>query len=202
MIRTLVLVAGIASLCNGATIHGRITEIPKEIAPSGARVSVDGGQLVALVDESGHFALNGLEPGSHIMQVALEDLVFPPIRLDVSEVANRFRAVVNDGSSRTLVNAMSAAAAAEASASSGGDVPVVPISPVGRHKYYVPREHFSVMSIVKNPMVLMMLFSVGMVYIMPLIADQDEMKAQMKDMQKSINQVQGAGAGGKPIAAK
>jgi hypothetical protein len=182
------------TVVGSATLRGQVTDAPAKVDLSKGRVIVDGGLHVAAVDEHGQFAIPAQQAGSHILEFSVGDLFIAPVRVEVSETKHdRFRATVNDGSGRVIVNAMNDASYEEASASVGADFPVIVVSPIGEHKYFVPREGFNVMSMVKNPMVLMMLFSLGMVYVMPLIADQDEMKAQMKDMQKTLNTAQGAG---------
>jgi hypothetical protein len=195
-----VLVATLVSLAAAhATVHGVLVDVPKMTHGSQARVQLDGGARVALADTAGQFVFSNVEAGSHVVDVTLGDLVFPQVRLDVSEKTDRFRAVFNDGSNRVLVNAMNDNSAADAAASAGADYPLVQLAPVGQYKYYVPREHFSIWSLLKNPMILMMVVSAGLVYVMPLMVDQDDMRAQMKDLQAQASpQVQQQQQGQQP----
>lgn len=191
----------VACVTADATVHGALGNVPPELLrDGGARLSVDGGVRVVYTRTDGSFVIPNLPVGTHIVETSLANVEFPAVRIDVSAKGdNRFRAALNDGSQKLLVNAMSAAAAAEAaSASHDGDVPMVIIDAVGKHQYFVPREEFSIMSIVKNPMVIMMLFSLGMVYVMPMISDQDEMRQQMKDLQKQADTIKGGGAAKAP----
>lgn len=48
---------------------------------------------------------------------------------------------------------------------------IIPI--MGMHNYYVPREEFSLMSIIKNPMVLMLLMSLGMFALKSMMPEED-----------------------------
>ena len=158
--RALALIAVLAAcLASGAlaaaTVRGQITDVSNKVDLSTARVIVDGGAHIVPVDSRGQFVVPAQQPGSHIFEFSVADLAVPPVRVDVSDSKqDRFRAVLNDGSARVIVNAMSDAAYEEAAASAGADFPVVLVSPIGEHKYFVPREGFNVMSMVKNPMVL------------------------------------------------
>lgn len=58
------------------------------------------------------------------------------------------------------------------------------IEAAGEVDYFIPRHQFRVWDLLKNPMVIMMLVTAGMVYVMPQLVDQDEMKTQMREMQK------------------
>jgi hypothetical protein len=181
------------------TVRGGVIDLPPGTDLSNARVLVDGGEHISPIDASGHFVLPRLEAGSHVVDVSIADLAVPQVRVDVSDkAADRYRAVYNDGSNRVLVNAMTEASAADAAASAGTEYPILHVAPAGKLRYYVPREGFNPMSILKNPMVIMMVVSLGLVYVMPLIADQDEMRASMKDMQKTVNQASATPA----VAAK
>ena len=183
----------VQSVLGSAVVHGVLADV-RGLDLTTARVIADGGKYVSPVDDKASFVFPALPVGSHVLEVSVGDAVFPPVRIDVMAEPNRYRAYVNDGSERLLVNAATESNAADAAAAAGTSYPRIVLHPVGRLSYFVPREGFSVMSILKNPMVLMMVFSLGMVYVMPLIADQDEMRAQMKDMQKTLNQAQGGAA--------
>lgn len=152
---------------------------------SSAIVMIDGGERSALADATGNFILGGVDPGTHILEIVSDDMVFPSIRLEVNERgANRYRAIVNDGSGRVLLNAFTDISAAQAAAAADRDYPTLVIEPLGRHGYFVPRQAFSILSIIANPSILIMVVAMGMMYVMPMIADQDEMRAQMKEMQR------------------
>ena len=192
-----------------ATIHGTIANVPIPVLRQyTARVAVNGGQHVALTSSQGRFTLPPLPPGSHTLDVDLDKFIFPQVRVDVSRKGpNRYRAVLNDGSGTVLVNAMSGASNRRASnddedddATGSEEIAEVPISAIGQHQYFAPREEFSIMAILKQPMILMMVVSLGLVYLMPKLVDPDEMKAQMKEMQSAGTQLQQAAQGGKPKA--
>jgi hypothetical protein len=51
--------------------------------------------------------------------------------------------------------------------------------------FYVPRQHFSIFDILKNPMVMMIGFTAFVALVMPKLVDQDELRNQMREMQQS-----------------
>jgi hypothetical protein len=70
------------------------------------------------------------------------------------------------------------------------------------YEYFEPRPGFSVLSLLRNPMLLMMLFSVGLMYVLPKMMEnlepeeQERMRAQMemqKDPTKMLSQLFGMG---------
>ena len=188
-----------------STIHGQIVSIPEKIfqAPQkpSARLIVNGGDHVALSSpaQQGVFALNfvlpKLPPGSHSLEIDLDNLIFPHLRIDVSSKGkDRYRVLLNDGSGKVLLNRLGSSH--EDDDESDSRQPLVKIAPIGIHQYFVPRESFSIMSIVANPMLLMMFVSLGLVYLMPKMVDPDEMKstmAELRQTQERSNQVQKQG---------
>ena len=68
------------------------------------------------------------------------------------------------------------------------------IEALGEVEYFVPRQQFRITDLFKNPMILMMLVTAGMVYLMPQLVDQDEMKKQMRELQQGAGQDEGAAA--------
>jgi hypothetical protein len=59
----------------------------------------------------------------------------------------------------------------------------------GTYQFFEVKKGFSVFSLLKNPMVLMMLFSVGMMYFMPKMMEglDPEEKARMKKQMEAQN---------------
>ena len=130
------------------------------------RVVCNGGEYVTFSRNDGSIVLHDLPAGVHLVDIYLLDYVFPELRVDVSKkVKGRIRVAYNDGSKIVL----DPLGRSHGEALGDGAVSVAPIA---RHKFFIPREEFSVMSIFKNPMILLSLVSVGLFYIMP----KDEMK--------------------------
>jgi hypothetical protein len=166
------------SAVNGAAadVYGSLSRLPPPVkgTPRFGRVTLSGGAEPVLIQHDGTFVIPQVPVGSYSVTIEFEDIVWPQLRLDVSEGKKegsvRIRARTNDvvGDSVSLP---------------GGDDAGTPIevAPIGKHGYYIPREEFSVMSFFKNPMMLMMVVSMGMVGLMKLMP-QDELRQQMKEI--------------------
>lgn len=76
---------------------------------------------------------------------------------------------------------------------------------LGAKNYFVERSKFSVFTILKNPMILLGLVSMGIFVAMPYLVDNmdPEMRAEWEERQKTnpMNSLMGAAAGGQPGAA-
>lgn len=61
------------------------------------------------------------------------------------------------------------------------------INPKGTYQYFEPKKGFSLFRLLKNPMVLFMLFSVGLMVAMPYMMEglDPEEKARMKEQMKN-----------------
>lgn len=90
------------------------------------------------------------------------------------------------------------------------------LSPQATYQYFEQRKGFSIFSLLKNPMAIMMLVSVGLMFLMPKMmadldpADQEQMKKHMaaqQDPTKMLSQMWGDLTGGEnkaedPAAAR
>ena len=61
------------------------------------------------------------------------------------------------------------------------------INPKGTYQYFETKKGFSIFGLLRNPMVIMMLFSVGLMVVMPKMMDglDPEEKAKMKEQMKN-----------------
>ena len=61
------------------------------------------------------------------------------------------------------------------------------INPKGTYQYFETKKGFSIFSLMRNPMVMMMLFSVGLMVAMPYMMEglDPEEKARMKEQMKA-----------------
>jgi hypothetical protein len=186
----------LAGACSAAASTVRVTlSGVKEHAlkKHAARVSLNGGEHVTYATVTtdgsgtyGSFELAHVLPGSHLVDIALADYAFPVLRVDVSDKGDdRYRVSVAD-QAKVLFDSLAGAPKKQGAVAS--------VEPLGNYKYFVPREAFSVMSILSNPMVLMMVVMGGLMMLMPYIADPEEIKQQQKDMQNTMNSLQGKGA--------
>lgn len=182
-----------------ARFDGQIGNIDRgDVAATVGRVVLNSGEQVVYTRPDGSFTLFKLTPGVHTVDIAFGVFAVPQIRLDVSRRTTNGRASVvataNDGSNAVLQTF-------------GGDddarVTVIPA--VARHVFFVPREQMNVLAILKQPMVLMMLFTVGLGWLMKQMP-QDEVRQQMREMteqmQKGKDAVASLQGGAGPAAAQ
>lgn len=189
-----------------STIEGQLGRVPADVLKkNAARISLNGDQLVYYSRRDGSFVLPQLQPGSYLMEIGISNFVFPPIWIDVSPTGvDKFRVIKHDGSGRVLASTFHDEDLADETDEESGtskkpskqtkkrqqsEHAMVVIDALGQHQYYVPREAFSMLSMLKNPTVLIMGVTMLMAFVMPKIANQDEMRKQMKELQNAGKQV-------------
>lgn len=176
-----------------STIEGALGNVPSPQLQAAAaagvsRVIVNGGESIVPIAPSGAFTLTALPPGTHIVDIVCGEYAFPQLRIDVGKRGhNHFRVFTNDGNGLLLVDTLTRGGRGNADAT-------LVVEAVGVEQLFVPREGFSIKSLVANPMMIMMLLSVGMVYIMPMLGGQEEMKKQMRELQRAQQPARVAGA--------
>lgn len=146
------------------SLEGKIL-LPKDIIKQGARVLLDGGERVMYTRADGSFQILDVPAGAHLLDFSVANYIFPQVRIDMSKKKRgKFRASISEQ----------------------GRVETVPypllMEPKARAQYFEPREEYTIGSIVKNPMVMMLLVFGGMAFLMPKMADPEQMKEQMQQM--------------------
>ncbi|XP_058785910.1 ER membrane protein complex subunit 7 homolog [Vicia villosa] len=156
----------------GYTIYGRV-KIPsfgtKEFSlpakVSNVKVILNGGQRVSFLRPDGYFSFHNVPAGTHLIEVAATGFFFSPVRVDVSaRNPGKIQAALTENR-RGLSEFV--------------------LEPLKEEQYYEIREPFSVMSIVKSPMGLMMGFMLIVVFLMPKLMenmDPEEMKRAQEEM--------------------
>ncbi|KAE9586937.1 putative carbohydrate-binding-like protein [Lupinus albus] len=156
----------------GYTIYGRV-KIPSSganefILPgkvSNVKVSLNGGQRVTFLRPDGYFSFHNVPAGTHLIEVAALGYFFSPVRVDVSaRNPGKIQAALTE-TRRGLSEFV--------------------LEPLKGEQYYEIREPFSIMSIVKSPMGLMMGFMLIVVFLMPKLMenmDPEEMKRAQEEM--------------------
>lgn len=155
--------------------------------------AADGSVFRAACRKDGSCVLRALPAGSYHIGVRWEQLAFGPLLLDVLSVSKgkaaaapsfRMTLKLNDASQLVLPGF--------------GDTPQNPlmIPTPGRYNLFVPREQVSILGMFKNPMVIMMVVTAGLVGLMKLVP-QEELKKQMKELQQETAAATAAVKGGK-----
>ncbi|KAK9279461.1 hypothetical protein L1049_013140 [Liquidambar formosana] len=157
---------------DGYTISGRVKipsmgvrgfALPGKL--SNAKVILNGGQRVSFLMPDGYFTFHNVPAGTHLIEVAAIGYFFSPVRVDVSaRNPGKVQAALTEN--RRILSELV-------------------LEPLREEQYYEIREPFSIMSVVKSPMGLMMGFMVIVVFLMPKLVenmDPEEMRRAQEEM--------------------
>ncbi|KAG9450256.1 hypothetical protein H6P81_010221 [Aristolochia fimbriata] len=156
----------------GYTINGRIKVeamgakglgLPGKLANT--KVILNAGQRVTFIRPDGYFSFHNVPAGTHLIEIAAVGYFFSPVRVDVSaRNPGKVQAALTENR-RTLTELV--------------------LEPLREEQYYDKREPFSLMSLVKSPMGLMVGFMLVVVFLMPELMenmDPEEMKRAQEEM--------------------
>ncbi|OLN86296.1 ER membrane protein complex subunit 7 [Colletotrichum chlorophyti] len=163
--------------------------------PPSTRASLTslGSSFTAPLSVKNTFVFDNLTaPGSYLVDVHCATHAFAPLRLDVAADGTlsawetyRGNDWDNKGEAYTLKEF-------------AGDAKGFEVRVLGAKNYFVERSTFSVFTILKNPMILLGLVSMGIFLGMPYLVDNmdPEMRAEFEERQKSnpMNSILGGGA--------
>ncbi|KAJ3679149.1 hypothetical protein LUZ60_017160 [Juncus effusus] len=134
---------------------------------SQTKVILNGGQRVTFVRPDGYFSFHDVPAGTHLIEVSSMGYFFSPVRVDISaRNPGKIQAALTEN--RRVLNELV-------------------LEPLKEEQYYEIREPFSIMSIVKSPMGLMIGFMVLVVFIFPKMMegiDPEEMKQAQEQMRQ------------------
>ncbi|KAL6345857.1 hypothetical protein AAG906_017616 [Vitis piasezkii] len=157
---------------DGYTINGRVkiesTGVKGFGLPgktSNVKVILNGGQWVAFLRPDGYFSFHNVSAGTHMIEVAAIGYFFSPVRVDVS--------ARNPGKIQAALT------------ENRKGLTELVLEPLREEQYYEIREPFSIMSVVKSPMGLMMGFMLIVMFLMPKLVenmDPEEMRRAQEEM--------------------
>ncbi|KAM7206246.1 ER membrane protein complex subunit 7 [Rhypophila sp. PSN 637] len=165
---------------------------PFTLSPSThATLSTKGRTHTAWLSTSNTFIFRDLAPGSYLVDFYCVTHAFAPLRLDVGST----------GSVKVWETYRGNDWANKGEAIQGtGEAGVFDIRVLGTKGYFMERAKFNFFSILRNPMVLLGLVSMGIFIGMPYLVDNmdPEMRAEWEERQKSnpMNNIMGAATGG------
>ncbi|XP_042435641.1 ER membrane protein complex subunit 7 homolog [Zingiber officinale] len=165
-------VAAGASSDDGYTIAGRVKlggKTPKEFGHSSkltnAKVILNGGQNITFTRADGYFSFHNVPSGTHLIEVAELGYFFSPVRVDISaRNPGNIHAALTENR-KVLYELI--------------------LEPLREEQYYEIREAFSIWSVVKSPMGLMLGFTLLVIFVMPKLMDSidpEEMKRAQEEM--------------------
>ncbi|CAN6459574.1 unnamed protein product [Victoria cruziana] len=132
---------------------------------SNAKVIFNGGEKVTFVRPDGFFSFHGVPAGTHLIEVAALGYFFSPVRVDISaRNPGKVQAALTE--TRRSLNELV-------------------LEPLREEYYYENREPFSILSLLKSPMGLMVGFMVVAVFLLPKLMenlDPEEMQRAQEQM--------------------
>lgn len=160
---------------NATTLFLFLTQIANALAGAGAfglpgkisdaKVTLNGGKRITFLRPDGYFSFHNISAGTHLIEVAAIGYFFSPVRVDVSaRNPGKVQAALTEN--RRVLNELV-------------------LEPLREEQYYEIREPFSIMSLVKSPMGLMVGFMLIVVFLMPKLVenmDPEEMRRAQEEM--------------------
>ncbi|KAH6999989.1 hypothetical protein EDB80DRAFT_725995 [Ilyonectria destructans] len=160
-----------------------------------ATLSALGSQFSAPLSAVNTFVFHNVTAGSYLVDVHCQTDAYHPLRIDVAADDKASIQAWETYRGNDWANKGEVVAVREGSAGRG-----VEVRALGSKSYFMERPTFSVLTILKNPMILMGLVSMGIFIGMPYLMDNmdPELRAEFEAQQKSgpISAVMGGGQGG------
>jgi len=154
-------------------IEGKV--IPPDNPPpdwlSITTVSVDGGKRRAFLREDNSFVIQGMLPGSYLVEVDTPEYVYEAVRIDINS-KGKHRARKNNPVQPNQVTQL--------------PYPLK-CKPLGKYRYYEKREEWKITDVLFNPMMMMMIMPLLLVTVLPKMMQDPETKKEMEEMQARMN---------------
>jgi len=131
------------------------------------QILVNGGEFVGLLKEDGTFMVDGLPPGSFVLEVIHPQFQYESARVDITS-KGKLRARKVNYIQPALVTHL--------------PYPLR-LNPVGPYKYFIPREQWRITDVLLSPMVLMMVLPLVLILILPKLMSDPETRKEMEAMQ-------------------
>ncbi|KAF2269002.1 hypothetical protein CC78DRAFT_529620 [Lojkania enalia] len=184
--------ASLATLTSAARFLIHIPSNPlvnPSILPSSTHATLQshGPPITAYLTRSNSFMFQNISAGSYLAMIHCRDYSFEPLRIDVSVE----EALEGSGDKREVIRAWQTFLGNEWDnkgelRGEGGNGGVIEARPIDAKYYYQERQGFSPLSFLKNPMILMALFSMVLIFGMPYLMENmdPETRAEFEEMQK------------------
>ena len=154
-------------------IRGRLL-LPDNSPLNTTRITINDGEYITYTKPDGSFIFYNLSPGIHLLHVQSHTHVFSQVKIQLLEAAM--------GSAKCIEYAFP-----------GANKQAIPhpliLTAHAKYDFFEKRQSFSLISTLKNPMVMMMLFSVVLMLIMPKMMEnldpeqQEQFKQRMQSNQ-------------------
>ncbi|WOK98287.1 ER membrane protein complex subunit [Canna indica] len=136
---------------------------------SNAKIILNGGQRVTFVRADGYFTFHNVPAGTHLIEVVELGYLFSPVRVDISaRFPGKIQAALMEN--RKILDELI-------------------LEPLRVEQYYEIRRPFSIMSLVKSPMGMMMGAMLIVMFVMPKLVenmDPEEIKKAQEEMRANF----------------
>jgi len=179
-------VASLVSLVVGADVEGRIVwnDICKDYTDSGqSRIVLDNGKFQGGLRRDGSFSIYDVEEGSYILSVVSHDFLFDTLRIDV----------LSDPKSHPQIRPYVPGTPHNPPSTISLPYPIA-LTPRHKNIYFVDRESFDLLAMLRNPMILMMVVTGGLMLAMPYIMKNmdPELASEVRERQAKFANIQNA----------
>ncbi|KAG5476371.1 hypothetical protein LSCM1_04073 [Leishmania martiniquensis] len=158
-------------------------------------------RFVVPTARDGSFSVYKLPYGTYILQAEYHYFAFPTVRVDVlyrDTGDGRHEPLIRTSSNDYPVRQLEGTGLDEESPA------MIPIS--AQHMYYIPRQQMDIVSLLKSPMVIMLLISASLMGLMKLFPEEEIRESQkmtrewQKKLMRTVSTNQPAAAAAKPRA--
>ncbi|ODN80751.1 hypothetical protein L202_02907 [Cryptococcus amylolentus CBS 6039] len=190
LVQSVLSLLPLLALVSAASIKGNIAfndVLPVESLPIGSSVSLDHGLDRVLVKQDGSFEIFDVPEGIHHVETLIPGYVVQPLWVTISPP---IPPIAEDGPPSLHIQSANPARQALPPSSPSLTYPIV-LEALGKESYFVPKGGMNILGMLKNPMVLMMLFSGVMMYGMPkLVASMEssdpDLSKEMAETRKKM----------------
>eukprot|EP01103_Thecamoeba_quadrilineata_P012325 TRINITY_DN314_c1_g1_i1.p1 TRINITY_DN314_c1_g1~~TRINITY_DN314_c1_g1_i1.p1 ORF type:complete len:198 (-),score=24.78 TRINITY_DN314_c1_g1_i1:195-788(-) len=169
LLSSIVLVGSLSSEQKALKIEGslraNVTIAKTRVLATGVR-----GQYTAFLRADGSFVIHDVPPGSYLIQVLSTEYNFPQVRVDVSSRPDvKTKAQLFNIQNTNTPYPLS-------------------LEPESVATFFQRRESFNIFSLLGNPMLIMVLFTVGIMFVLPKLKDlTDEVEQESRQAQVAPN---------------
>ncbi|KAI5980467.1 hypothetical protein F5J12DRAFT_841209 [Pisolithus orientalis] len=151
-----------------------------------AKILLDAGRYSAGVTRSGNFSIPDVNPGVYVLSVLSHDYTFEQFRVDVSDASS-----IPEVKSYVFGTPLLSPSAVIL------PYPII-LSPRSKNSYFKPHESFSLLGMFRNPMMMLMLFTAGMMLAMPYIMKNLDPQSleEIKNRREMVASIQNSVQGG------
>lgn len=145
--------------------HDDLTTLRMSLMNS--KILVNYGQYIAFPKEDGSFEVDNVPSDSYVVEVTHPKYIYEPARVDIT-TRGRIRARRVNYFQPALVQTI--------------DYPLI-FRPKSLHNYFLPRETWRIMDLIFNPMVMMMVVPLIIIWLLPKMMNPQEAQTQRDTVQ-------------------